>query len=182
MSFEEEAALGKHISGKSADIRYEERMILRNFVPIVKDGKTVAMLYGVVDLNRMANDFKCTLYDGHAVVYLIDGVTGDFLMDTWHETLGNSNDFKGRKPKEGYSFEQMQQDLLDGKEGCCVFLSQSIGEYLYYYYKPVSINKWQVAISVPESCAFARAQRMNGWLVGFMVAEDFYWQPILFGY
>ncbi|MDD7040221.1 MAG: hypothetical protein PUI63_13450, partial [Alistipes senegalensis] len=34
ISFETEAALGRHISDRSSDIRYESRQILRNFVPI----------------------------------------------------------------------------------------------------------------------------------------------------
>lgn len=53
LSFAEEAALGRHISGRSVDIRDESRLILRSFVPVVQNGGTVAMLCGVVDLETL---------------------------------------------------------------------------------------------------------------------------------
>ncbi len=39
-------------------IKDESRMIFRNFVPVVKDGQTVAVLYGVVDLQTLPEQIK----------------------------------------------------------------------------------------------------------------------------
>lgn len=90
LSFETEAALGRHISGRSVDIRDENRLILRSFVPVVQNGETVAMLYGVVDLKVLSEKVETTAYGGQAAVHVADGATGDFLVDTWHDTLGIS--------------------------------------------------------------------------------------------
>ena len=171
LSFEEEAALGRHISGRSVDVRDESRLILRNFVPLIKNGETVAMLYGVVDLSTLPEKFENTAYEGQAAAYIIDGENGEFIMDTWHKSLGKVADFAGREAAKGYSYDQMQQDVFDGNEGYCVFKSKSIGEYLYYYYQPTAINKWQVALSVPESFAFRDVKRTNLLLIGFMAIE-----------
>ena len=82
LSFEKEAALGRHISGRSVDIRDESRLILRSFVPVVQSGKTVAMLYGVADLKALPEKVGTTAYGGQPAVYIADGATGDFLVDT----------------------------------------------------------------------------------------------------
>ncbi|MGN0140950.1 MAG: diguanylate cyclase domain-containing protein [Roseburia sp.] len=171
LSFEKEAALGRHISDRSVDIRDENRLILRNFVPVIKDGETIAMLYGVVDLSTLPDQLKNTGYDGQEAIYVIDGNTGNFIMDTWHNSLGNIEELGDREAKRGYSQEQLKQDVLDGKTGYCVFVSKTIGEYLYFYYEPVSINRWMVGISVPESVAFSRVKKVNALLMAFIAAE-----------
>ena len=39
-------------------------------------------------------------------MYVADGATGDFLVDTWHDTLGNVQDLGKRESKSGSSREQ----------------------------------------------------------------------------
>lgn len=171
VSFEEEAALGRHVSDRSVDIRDESRAILRNFVPVVQDGKTVAMLYGVIDLETLPDQWETTAYDGQAAVYIADGKTGDFIMDTWHRSLGNIMDLGDREAKRGYSHAQLQQDILNGKTGYCVFASSTTGDYLYYYYQPIAINQWMVGISVSEDLAFERLHQINYLLLVFNIVE-----------
>ena len=89
MSFEEEKAQGVHITDRETDILNEEDYILRHFVPVVRDGETVAMLYGVVELGNLPEELLMKPYDGEAAVYIIEGDTGDFLVDTWHDEPGN---------------------------------------------------------------------------------------------
>ena len=171
LSFEEEAALGRHISGRSVDNRDANRMILRSFVPVVQNGETVAMLYGVVDLKILPENVETTAYGGQAAVYVADGATGDFLVDTWHDTLGNIRDLGTREVKSGSSQDQLWADMAEGRAGYCSFESKSIGEDLYFYYEPVAVSNWSVALSVPESLAFAGAKWMNALLIGFNALE-----------
>ena len=115
LSFEKEAALGRHISGRSVDIRDESRLILRNFVPVVQNGETAAMLYGVVDLKDLPEKVETTAYGGQAAVYVADGATGDFLVDTWHDTLGNVRDLGTREVKSGSGQDQLWADMAAGR-------------------------------------------------------------------
>lgn len=158
LSFKEEAADCYHISDRSTDIRDESRMILRNFVPVVKSGKTVAVLYGVVDLQTLPEQIKVSAYDKQAAVYLIDGTSGNFIVDTWHESLGELSDMRERKTKAGYSSEDLSRDVKEGNAGHCIFESNTTGESLYFCYKPININNWSVGISVSEDTAFARVK------------------------
>lgn len=171
LSFEEEAALGKHVSDKSVSILNKNEPVIRNFVPVIKDGKIQAMLYCAISLEKMSQNIECHAYDNKASLYIADSKTGDFLMDTWHKKLGNVEDTSNLQAKKGYSHEKMKQDLYNGKSGYCVFVSETTGDNLYFYYKPMSINKWMIGISVPENIAFERIKTINKILIFFIATE-----------
>lgn len=162
LSFIEEAAQGEHISGRSYDLLDEEKMIVRNFVPVKKDGEIVALLYGVIELERLQNLYYINAFKGNAQVYLIDGTTGEFLLDTWHGILRNVKNFEKHVVKDGYDENQLFTDLIEGRSGTFVFLSQNAKEYFYSYYMPVGIDRWMLMVSVPESIAFARMEGILG--------------------
>lgn len=172
LSFADEAAKGAHISDRTRDTLDPNSYVVRNFVPVTRDGQTVAMLYGVIELGTLPETLEATPYDGQAALYLIDGSTGDFLVDTWHPgQTGNIWDLGSREMAPGYNDEQLRQDLQDGRSGYVVFVSQSIGEYLYFYFQPTGINAWSVALSVPESLVFERANAIRDLLNLFLGFE-----------
>ena len=171
MSFEEEKAQGVHITDRETDILNEEDYILRHFVPVVRDGETVAMLYGVVELGNLPEELLMKPYDGEAAVYIIEGDTGDFLVDTWHDEPGNIWALGEREMAPGYNHEQLKQGLIDGEKGYVVFVSETIGKYLYFYYEPLTINQWRIALSVSEDVVFSGAHSIRNVLYIFLVFE-----------
>lgn len=171
LSFEEEAAKGAHISDKTVDLLDSESYILRSFVPIERDGAVAGVLYGVIDLQTLPYQWKAEEFGGNASVYVIDGNTGDFIMDTWHKTLGNLIDLGSRRMKAGYTPEQFSEDIFAGETGYVVFVSRTIGDYLYLYYEPLEINEWRLAISVPESIVYEDAYHIRQVLYLFLALE-----------
>ncbi len=172
LSFAEEAVKGAHISDRETDWQEDGGYVVRNFVPVIRDGETVAMLYGVVELGTLPEALAAEPYDGQAALYLIEGQTGDFLVDAWHnEPGGNIWALGERKMEPGYDHEQLKQGLIDGKEGYVVFLSETTGERLYFYYEPIAVNQWRIALSVPEDVVFASANGIRNILNGFLVVE-----------
>ncbi len=171
LSFEEEAALGAHITNRETDLDREDSYIVRHYVPIIKDRETAALLYGVIELGSLPEELIGQPYSGEAAIYIIDGNTGDFLVDTWHEESGNIWALGERKMAAGYNHEQLKQGLIDGKTGYVVFVSETIGAYLYFYYMPMGINEWRVALSVPESIVFENADRIENILNLFLLFE-----------
>ena len=115
ISFAKEAPLGEHISNRTYNLATGQP-ILRHYVPIIQNGKTAAMLYGITDLESLPDILNADkLYNSSAFVYIIDTRSGDFLVDTWHDTLGNISDFdadksirqtKGDKNWEGFTDDQ----------------------------------------------------------------------------
>ncbi len=160
LSFALESQHGIHISDRVTDWD-GDGYVVRHFIPIMQDGETVAMFYGVIDLNTLERNLPYTPYGGEAAVYVIDGATGDFLLDTWHQELGNIWELGSRPHAEGYNNDQLRQGLINGESNYVVFVSETTGEYLYFYYAPMGINQWRVALSVPENLVFQDANNIR---------------------
>ncbi len=175
-SFAEEAPLGEHISDRTYELN-TGKPILRHFVPIIQDGETAALLYGVTDLESLPDTLNIdNIYNASAFVYIIDTKSGDFLVDTWHDTLGNTADFSsanyGRETKGDKTWEEYLDDLVKLKSGYVVYRTPNTDGWEYMYYAPIGINDWSVAVDVPEKEAFANvfAVRRVCILLGLLMA------------
>ena len=81
ISFSKEAPLGEHISNRTYNSIGQP--ILRHYVPIIQDGETAALLYGVTNLESLPDILNVdNIYNANAFVYIIDTRSGDFLVDT----------------------------------------------------------------------------------------------------
>ena len=172
LSFEKEAVKGAHISDREQDLEGYGGYVVRNYVPVIRNGQTVAMLYTVIDLEEFPAQMPENSYGGDAAVYIIDGNTGDFLVDTWHgETGGNIWALGEREMADGYDSEQMQKALTEGDASYVIFISETTGEWLFFYFEPMTVNEWRVALSVPESVVFSGANAIKNILNIFLVFE-----------
>ena len=171
LSFSEQAALGAHVTNREEDFTDGGRYILRHYVPVIRRGETIAMLCGVIDLKDIPGEIRVKPYSGEAAIYIIEGESGDFIVDTWHEEMGNIWDLGEREMAPGYDHEQLKQGLIHGQSDYVVFVSRTIGEYLYFYYEPMDINDWRIALSVPESTVFANASAIRQVIRAFLIFE-----------
>ena len=159
ISFAEEAPLGEHISNRTYSLATGDP-ILRHFVPIIQDGETAALLYGVTNLESLPDILNASnIYNASAFIYIIDTRSGDFLVDTWHDTLGNVADFSasnsGQKTKGDKTWEEYTTDLINMNSGYVIYSTPNTDGWEYMYYAPIGINKWSIAVDVPEKVAFA---------------------------
>ena len=153
--FETEAARGAYISDRVTSYFAPEKLVTRNVVPVKRDGETVAILYGVVPLQELSQNYQIDLYNGNAVLLLVDGNNGDILLDTWHDSLGNLSELRGRKMLKGYTYEEAMEKIPNGIGGDMCTVSQSTGMTIYLHYEPVGINNWSVVLGVSEAEALA---------------------------
>ena len=153
--FETEAARGAYISDRVTSYFAPEKLVVRNVAPVKRDGETIAILYGMVPLQELSRSYKTDLYGGNAFVLIVDGNTGDILVDTWHDSLGNLSDLRGRKMLKGYTYEEAMEKIPNGIGGDMCTVSQSMGLTLYLHYEPVGINNWSVVLGVSEQDALA---------------------------
>ena len=154
--FETEAARGAYISDRVTSYFAPEKLVVRSVVPVVRDGETVAILYGVVPLQELSQNYQIDLYNGNAFLLLVDGNNGDILLDTWHDSLGNLSELRGRKMLKGYTYEEAMEKIPNGIGGDMCTVSQSTGLTLYLHYEPVGINNWSVGVSEAEALAGTR--------------------------
>lgn len=171
LSFEEEAAKGVHISDREQDLVNPDEMILRVCVPVRREGETAAMLLGAIDLSSLPELWRPEAFEGRASIYVVDGATGETLVDTWHGSLGNFLEMGTREMKAGFTQDQLTEEMMAGKPGYVAFVSRTIGDYLYLYYEPVPVNQWRIALSVPEQVVFEDAFRIRGYFYVFLGLE-----------
>ena len=171
LSFEREAAHGAHVTDRMEDLTARRNFILRNFVPVKKDGKTVGMLYGVINLETLPAFVNRNIYEGKAVYFIIDGKTSDFIVNTHREQLGNMWDVPDRIVKSGDSNLVMKEKLRLGQEGQNIIKSSITGTYGCFYYKPASINQWRVGVLVPENIALAKSKKISSLLLLFLSCQ-----------
>ena len=153
--FEAEAARGAYISDRVTSYFAPEKLVVRNAVPVKRDGETIAILYGVVLLQELSRNYQIDPYNGNAFLLLVDGNNGDILLDTWHDSLGNLSELRGRKMLKGYTYEEAMKKIPNGIGGDMCTVSRSTGLTLYLHYEPVGINNWSVVLGVSEGEALA---------------------------
>ena len=71
----------------------------------------------------------------------------------------------------GYDHETLKEGLTEGRTAYVVFDSQTTGEQLYFYYQPVGVNDWRIALSVPESVVFSSAREIQSLFRVFLAFE-----------
>lgn len=165
LSFGEELRKAPYVSNVETALDGSGKKVLRNCVPILQNGTPTALLMGVIGLDRLPGLFESRAFGTVCQIYIMAGDSGDFILDTWHKTPGNSNALGGRQAKAGYDWARMRKDLAEGRPGNIVFLSRTVGEYFYLHYEPLGINTWSVMLSIPESVLFQDAKRIKTALI-----------------
>ncbi len=186
IDFYEEIKLGEHITDRTVSLDDENSFVLRHYVPVVKDGNNIALLYAKTDLDDFPGSLNLSsLYNGKARFFLIDRHNGDYIMDTLHagQKLGSVKDLYGKKFKGATDIDTAIQEILDGKSGYTQIYSESQGEYLYFYYSPIDetqwhqlgeskdLNRWTVGVTVPEHEALASAFKIRKLCIFVAVIE-----------
>ena len=173
VSFETEAPLGEHVSDRMYSAEEDNMLVLRHFIPIVRDGETVALLYGLTNLEDLPNIMSISnIYNGKAYAYIIDTSTGEYILDTRHANLGNIRDLNDQKVRDGISWDESVKDILSGGSGYIVYFSEMTQDWQHLTYAPASINHWTVGVSIPENEVFSSlyAIRSVCVIVGLLIA------------
>ena len=169
LSYAEEVEKGEYVStNATVDISYGDKKVLKSAVPIFQKGETIGILYGITEVNSLPLYYVADSYGENASIYLIDGDSGDFIMDTWHLSLGNIADWSKHKVK-GQKTSEIDTDIKSGKSGYLVGYSERVKENMYSYYTPVGINNWSVMLSIPESTVMKIAKQTEHAMYGMAI-------------
>ena len=163
-SFDDIAAQGEHMSVRMTDF-YTGKEVIYYSVPVVSNGQTLALLTGVIDCESMPSLFKATAYEGNAFVCIVDYSDGSFIMDDWHDSLGNMFDMKPRETLPGYKNVDLISDVKEAKTGVTAYKSAVNGKGSYMYYTPAGIFNWELLIVVQEQVAFASLAQLKSTLL-----------------
>lgn len=166
ISFEEEKQKGTYISGRVTDVKRNEYEIIRSAVPIVSNGETVGILYGVTSLDKIAEKYNQMAKDIDAQLFVYDKATGDLIIDNVHDKLGNISFLKDRKYNDNYSYEQM----MSTDKGFTSFMSAYKDENAHLHYSTIEDIGWMIAVVRYDSQVFTSTQELTNVLIlGFLV-------------
>lgn len=154
---EEILSMEEHLTTRRQDAKTGNECVYY-LLPIVKEGEAVGVLIGVVELQRLSDIFQTVIYEGQANICIIDVKDGSYIMDSWHENLGNAYETEERKKLEGYEDVKLQESLKNMETGSVAFVSNTTGKGLYMYYTPIEMFDWQLSIFAQEDVVFGYLQ------------------------
>ena len=161
ISFRAEANRGAYISGRVPDLTNENVELVRSAVPIRVENQTVGILYGIVRLDGLDGKYDKMAKELNAQLYVYETLSGDYVIDTVRDQLGNVSELKDRKYTNGNSYEAMEQT----DKGFTSFISAYSGEELYLHYSPIEELGWTIMLARPESEVFAAAHSIFSMLL-----------------
>lgn len=170
LSFDSLAQAGEHMSARMTDPATGKDTVCY-FLPVQKDGQTVAVLVGVLECTALSSAFHPTIYDGNASFCMVDAKDGNYIMDAWHDTLGNAYTTPTRPRLKGYEQVDLKAETRAQKTGVIAFESRTTGKPLYMYYTPLGMFDWELMVFVPEDVAFARLIYIRRLLIRAGISE-----------
>ena len=156
ISFEEEREKGIYISGRIDDITKEGYEIIRNAVPIEVNGETVGILYGTIKADKLGDRYKNMVEELDAQLFVYEKNSGDILIDTIHDDLGNISFLKDRKYNNGSSYNE----FMSTDKGFVSFESAYKNENLHLHYSAIDEFGWMIAFGRYDSQVFAGTHGM----------------------
>lgn len=155
LSFEAIVQEGEHMSARMIDTETEKEAVYY-FVPVTKNNETIAILAGVLESSALVEEFHPVIYDGTASYCIVDSRDGNYIMDSWHDELGNIYTTPTRTRVKGYEDVNLKGDVREQKTGVVAFESRTTGKPLYMYYMPLHMFDWELLVFVQEDVVFAK--------------------------
>jgi len=156
ISFDEEITKGEYISGRVKDVTNSKLEIIRLAQPIISNGKAIGIVYGSINLDTLSKRYTDNVSELNAQLYVYESGTGNLIIDTFDEELGNISTLKGRKYDKGYSYEQ----LINSEKGYSVFQSKTWDEKMYIHFSPLGISDWKIMLARRQTHVFEQANNV----------------------
>lgn len=150
-SFAQLAEAGEHITLRQ---NCEGDPCVYYVLPVAQQEQTRAVLFGRIRSEDLSEVFQPVIYNGQANICIVDARDGSYVMDSWHETLGNAFEMQDRKKLRGYENVDMVAAMRNQESGTVAIESQTTGKPMYMYYMPTGISSWQLCIFAQEEVLF----------------------------
>lgn len=156
-SFEERVQHGFSVSERRTALLDDESQILMLSKCIFKDGVCEGILSSVIDLEPFASVFLPDTYKKNAQIMVFERGTGDVLIDSWNDSLGNIADMTEKQGVKGYDWSTIQSGFLNGEEGNGAFRSEDGAEDIYVSYASIPYSDWEIILFAPGSLCMKHA-------------------------
>ena len=156
ISFSDEAAQGAYISGRVNDLTRAGSDLVRSAVPIIANGETVGVLYGVIKLQSLEERYQNLAAELDAQLFVYDRETGNLIIDSIHDELGNISFLHDRTFNRGYSYEEFAASA----KGYSSFQSAYRDEGVLMHYSIIEELGWKIALARYDSQVYAETHTL----------------------
>lgn len=156
IDFFDEVKKGSYISGRVYDITAVDYERVRSTVPIVVNGETVGILYGIIKLENLERRYLNIATELDAQFFLYDNTTGNLIIDTIHDELGNISFLNDRQYNKDYSYEQ----FMASDKGYSSFHSAHRDENVLMHYSTIEDFGWKLALVRYDSQVYAETHTL----------------------
>lgn len=157
ISFEEQALLGEHITGRTYSYSMPDDQVVRSSVPIQVNGETVGIMYGIIKIETINEKYNNMAKELDAQLFVYDKETGKFIIDTINEKPSELSSLKNREYNDGYSYEM----LANSDKGYSSFKSIRTGEDLYTHYSTIEDFDWGIMLARYETQVFEETHKTS---------------------
>jgi len=165
LDFETEIMKGAYVSEKTKDVTTSNREVIRNAVPVKVNGKSIAMLYGIIDLGTLKNRYidDATSIGAHLIV--VESATGNYVINTRRNKLGNITSLAPVEFDENYSYRNLVKDIKAGQSGFTAFVPQGENELCYAHYAPTAVGDWQIMLVMPQNIVLGSTHKTQNYMI-----------------
>ncbi len=162
---------GEHVSTLQKDLDVEGEYNLRNYVPLKIKGRTVAFLYTTFLPKDIIENWFPGAYEGSAIFTIVDRDSGVLIVDSEErqlEYIGNLDIDVDSLEAESDTFSEA---ILNGNYGFAQGNDGITGEDMFYSFAPMSMENWELIVSVPAKSVYAEYRPINVALAIFIALE-----------
>lgn len=160
-SFKERVQEGFVVSERRMALKDDKTPIVMLSQCIFDDqGKCIGILSSVIDVKEFAKLFFNTSYSKKQEILLFDRSTGDILIDSWNEELGNIQRLDNKTAAKGYDWAKAVRAYKAGKKGHTAFVSETKEkkkENIYLSYAAVGYSDWELLVFAKDSVCMESA-------------------------
>ncbi len=161
LSYEELLEKGDHTSPRFDDPRLGKEVIYC-FAPIDTEEGNKALLVATLSCDTLTATFPVFLYGGAVDTFVVDRNDGNYLMDSWHPTLGNLYEVMPERERlKGYEDVDYLNGIMNGESGRLAYVSQTNGQDSYMYYTPMADHNWELCVVAQEDTVFSNVKLLQ---------------------
>lgn len=154
ISFTDTVKLGEHISDVRRSYISEKKEVIHNAVPIIHNAEVVAILMGVVEVDKLGSKYENLLKYDYAHMHLIDGKTGDFIFNSDASSPKGVNSISASDEAKANYLKALKK----GGRGTLEYKSLDHNEFVFLTYDSLGINDWRVVVAMHEADVFSAAR------------------------
>ena len=165
---------GDSFSRRDQSRLYTNQTIIRQYMPVYRDGEIAVILYAIYDCDRMSDFMLQNIFENRSNMQIIDTRDGKVVADGFFNkvTDADENTIDGSQLKDGGRLKLSR--LLKGGRGDYIFKNDLVGgQYMFLSYAPTEFSEYVVALYVPENVAFGATRQYRNFIYALGAIEFF---------